>query len=262
MKKILFTLLVLPFISCTGLTNPNYEKNLATAKKIFVLHGEENLEAQHALLSDDMTMEPAAYGMGTLNKEAFGDLIKGYHVAFDEISFEANVWLPGTDNEGNLDGSVRTYGTWTGVNVASGKKLNLKSYHFFNFNEAGLIQQQGDFFDATGMMNATGDKKLVVAELKIKAGKQDAVFALMANESYGLKATRNYKGCNSLVSTFNEESNTLLVISDWDSYEEYAAYLTWRTEEDTELVDLMKPLLIGGMKGLRTVYPNSMYTVY
>ena len=135
-------------------------------------------------------------------------------------------------------------------------------YHFFNFNEAGLIQQQGDFFDATGMMNATGDKKLVVAELKIKAGKQDAFFALMANESYGLKATRNYKGCNSLISTFNEESNTLLVISDWDSYEEYAAYLTWRTEEDTELVDLMKPLLIGGMKGLRTVYPNSMYTVY
>jgi hypothetical protein len=53
-----------------------------------------------------------------------------------------------------------------------------------------------------------------------------------------------------------------LVISDWDSYEEYAAYLTWRTEEDTELVDLMKPLLMGGMKGLRTVYPNSMYTVY
>jgi len=56
MKKILFTLLVLPFISCTGPTNPNYEKNLAAAKKIFVLHGEENLEAQLALLSDDMTM--------------------------------------------------------------------------------------------------------------------------------------------------------------------------------------------------------------
>jgi len=31
-------------------------KNLATSKKIFVLHGEENLEAQLALLSDDMTM--------------------------------------------------------------------------------------------------------------------------------------------------------------------------------------------------------------
>ena len=46
MKKILLALLVLPFISCTGPTNPNYEKNLATAQKIFTLHGEENLEAQ------------------------------------------------------------------------------------------------------------------------------------------------------------------------------------------------------------------------
>ena len=164
MKKILLALLVLPFISCTGPTNPNYEKNLATAQKIFTLHGEENLEAQLALLSEDMTMEPAAYGSKTLNKEAFGDLLKGYHMAFDEINFEANVWLPGTDELGDLDGSVRTYGTWTGVSASTGIRLNLKSYHFFNFNAEGLIQQQGDFFDATGMMNATSMQEPVTTE--------------------------------------------------------------------------------------------------
>ena len=35
---------------------------------------------------------------------------------FDEITYNAEVWLPGTDSLGNLNGSVRTYGVWTAKN--------------------------------------------------------------------------------------------------------------------------------------------------
>ncbi len=50
------------------------------------------------------------------------------------------------------------------MSASTGIRLNLKSYHFFNFNAEGLIQQQGDFFDATGMMNATSLQEPVTTE--------------------------------------------------------------------------------------------------
>ena len=51
MKKLitLFSIAIL-FSSCN--TNPNYTKNLATAQKLFELHGEEDIEAQLALVSN------------------------------------------------------------------------------------------------------------------------------------------------------------------------------------------------------------------
>ena len=46
-------------------------------------------------------------------------MLKGYQDGFEDIKYTANVWLPGSSPEGVLDGSVRTYGTWTGKNVAT-----------------------------------------------------------------------------------------------------------------------------------------------
>jgi len=112
------------------------------------------------------------------------------------------------------------------------------------------------------MMSAVGHKNLVIAEFKIRPGKQDEVFAAMEDEKMGLNITRNYKGCNSLVTTYNEDSNTFWVISDWDSYDDYNAYLEWRTNEFTDLGEALVPLLKGGLNGFRPIFPNSGYKVY
>ncbi len=49
------------------------------------------------------------------------------------------------------DGSVRTYGTWTGVHTESGKEWALKSYHPMAFKD-GKIIGGGDYFDFGGFM--------------------------------------------------------------------------------------------------------------
>ena len=80
-------------------------------------------------------------------------------------------WLTGTSEDGSLDGSVRTYGTWTGTNISTGKELNLKGYWYMNFDVEGKIIAQGDFFDFGGMVDAVYSKNLVIIGLKSKKEK-------------------------------------------------------------------------------------------
>ena len=165
MKKSILLLLLfsLSFISCDS--NPNYESNLAKAKKTFELFQAEDIEAQMALFSDELVYTPPTYGAKDMSKEEFKSLLQMYHAAFDDIVYTPEVWLPGTDDEGKLDGSVRTYGTWNSKNAKTGEQTTpLRSYHFFNFNEKGEIIAQGDFFDATGLMNNLGEKNALTVK--------------------------------------------------------------------------------------------------
>ena len=165
MKKSILLLLLfsLSFISCDS--NPNYEANLAKAKKTFELFQAEDIEAQMALFSDELVYTPPTYGAKDMSKEEFKLLLQMYHAAFDDIVYTPEVWLPGTDDKGKLDGSVRSYGTWNSKNAKTGEQTTpLRSYHFFNFNEKGEIIAQGDFFDATGLMNNLGEKNALTVE--------------------------------------------------------------------------------------------------
>ena len=154
MKKYI---IVISLIMMNCNSNPNYERNLATAQKLFELHGEEDLEGQIILVSKNIKSIPPLYGSKASGYDEYIEMLKGYHEAFDNIKYTADVWLPGTDDKGNLDGSVRTYGNWKGVNVATGKELDLNGYWYFNFDENGLVSEQGDFFDAGGMIDAVYD---------------------------------------------------------------------------------------------------------
>ena len=125
MKNNLFILMISCLIaSCsTSNTHPDYQANLATAKKLFALHAEENYDEQVKLVSKDIVSQPAIYGVDKINYEGYCQMIKGYHAAFDDIKYTADYWLPGTDTLGNIDGSVRTYGTWTGIHTATQKTI-------------------------------------------------------------------------------------------------------------------------------------------
>ena len=85
------------------------------------------------------------------------DLINGLFIKniisdFENMKFTPTYWLPGSDSLGNQNGSVRVYGVWTATHTPTQKSVNLKSYHYWDFDENGLITQTGDYFDATGMM--------------------------------------------------------------------------------------------------------------
>ena len=58
------------------------------------------------------------------------------------------------DDKGKLDGSVRTYGYWSGTHSVSGKSFRGLWYHYLTFDENGKIINGGDFGDATGLVMA------------------------------------------------------------------------------------------------------------
>jgi len=88
-------------------------------------------------------------------KEDVVAYISGWLAAMEDINYEPENFLPGVDPETSLpNGSVRTYGTWTGVNTASGKPFEVKFYHYLTFDDNGMLVNGGDYGDATGVVMA------------------------------------------------------------------------------------------------------------
>ena len=155
MKKI-FIMLVFLLASCSiPQQNPDFEKNVELAKNYFTTFVSEDFDATAALLSDDVEWQGCFYGTTLMNKEQAMEYSKGWHDAMENITYTAENYLPGVDPEtGLLNGSVRTYGTWTGTNTASGKDFEISMYHYFTFNDDGKIINAGDYGDATGLIMA------------------------------------------------------------------------------------------------------------
>ena len=135
---LLFSLFI--FNSCvnndTGVMHPDFEKNKETAIKFIELHNSEDWEAQAQLVHEELDWSPPMYGSENYGKAEHVEAMKMYQQMFDNITFEADYWLPGVDPEtGMNDGSVRTYGTWTGIHTESGKEFKLKAYHPMAFKD-------------------------------------------------------------------------------------------------------------------------------
>jgi hypothetical protein len=159
MKKILpiFLLFIGFTFSCDVApknNNPDYEVNLATAKKYFELFGSEDLEAQKPLICPGVTHYGPFYGSQPGGYDGIIANNKAWQDGFEDITFSDSMWLPGTDSLGLFDGSVRTYGTWNAKNTQTGNVVKLNAYHSFDFNGAGQIHIARDYFDATGVMAA------------------------------------------------------------------------------------------------------------
>ena len=156
MKTTIYLLLSILTIACTGNTtsNPDFEKNLATAQKFIALHGVEDWQSQAALIHDDLDWQPPVYGASTYGKTEHIEAMKMYQALFDNIQYEAQSWLPGVNEETLLpDGSVRTHGIWTGIHTETGISFELTAYHAMEFKD-GKIVRGGDYFDFNGLMNS------------------------------------------------------------------------------------------------------------
>lgn len=153
MKKLLLLLTLGLFLSCSNVQNPDYERNLETAKQWFDNFGNEDLDFTMSFFADDIEYQSAFYAGPLMNKEETREYFKGWHDAMEDIAFEAQNYLPGVDPEtGLLNGSVRTYGNWSGTKSDSGKTFKGLWYHYLTFDENGKIINGGDFGDATGLI--------------------------------------------------------------------------------------------------------------
>ena len=111
-----------------------------------------------------MSINLQIYGVGKIGYDKVLDDAEFYMTNFKDVTFENAIWLPGVDETTLMpDGSVRVYGTWKGVSIATGKSFSLDSYHYFNAKE-GKVYESGDFFDASGKLMAVALDEEVVAE--------------------------------------------------------------------------------------------------
>ena len=157
--KLSYITLLLFIASCApeNENNPTYAANLEIAKNFMLAHGTEDIAAKSAMIHDDLLWQPPMYGSKQYGKSEHIEALKMYQTLFDNIQYTPDNWLPGVLAEtGKLDGSVRTYGTWTDTHVETGKSFSLHSYHTFDFVD-GKIAAGGDYFDFGGFFASFED---------------------------------------------------------------------------------------------------------
>jgi len=153
MKKLLFITLTAFFISCSQGIHSDFDANVESVKTFLELQGTEiDLQAQLNLVHKDLKWQPAFHGSPQIGKEEFGEYLKGWHDTMEDVVYNPINYLPGVLAETGLpDGSVRSYGKWTGIYSETGKSWELTSYHTWDFKD-GLIISGGDYFDAGGLL--------------------------------------------------------------------------------------------------------------
>ncbi|CAI8159598.1 MAG: Uncharacterised protein [Bacteroidota bacterium] len=156
MKNLIYIAVIALLASCSQPQNPNFETNVEIAKAWFADFETEDMDKVAAYFADELEYQGAFYGMPMMTtKDQVVQYMQGWHSAMDNIKYAAENYLPGVDPETSLpNGSVRTYGTWTGVSTTSGKSFEAKFYHYLTFDENGLIINGGDYGDAMGIMMA------------------------------------------------------------------------------------------------------------
>ena len=262
MKKIILLFVGILFIGCDS--NPKYESNLAVAKKWVQAFEDQNIELWKEAVSEDLQDIAPMYGMGMVDYETSLQVAEFYIQNYTDVKFNDPVWLPGIDTlTMKPDGSVRAYGRWSGKSLSTGREFSLMSYHNFDF-EDGKISSTGEYFDATGMVNAVGPAQRNVVVFTAKVSKRNIEkFQELMDSDAGLTVTRNWEGCTHLEAFYNEETETYFIYEYWDSYKQYEEYLDWRFNvEEPSFVKTVTPLVKGGENGMQAYYNNSTYNFY
>ena len=175
-----FLLISFVILSCKQNSHPNYERNLENTQKFFnYINENDGLEKMISMLSPEIKHQSPTYDGKIRNYDERIQELSGYFNGFKNLKYEANIWLPNTDKNGNLTGGVRTYGTWTGEFVETGKNITLNSFHYYNYDDQGKVINSGDFFDASGLLYAIADEQVHVVEMTINGKNKDETIEFM-----------------------------------------------------------------------------------
>ena len=152
MKKIMMIALFGILASCSPGMHPEYANNVETVKTFLELQANESdVNAQMSMVSEELEWQPAFHGATPIGKEAFKAYLLNWQDQMEAVMYTPENFLPGVLVETGLsDGSVRSYGEWTGTHTATGKKWAFISYHTWDFKD-GKIISGGDYFDAGGL---------------------------------------------------------------------------------------------------------------
>jgi hypothetical protein len=136
-----------------------YEKNLATLKTGIDAIEKGDLDAWAANVADSVVFNSPSFGDTIHTKAHWRDLINFFTTNWSGLELTNAIFLPGIDTASHKpDGSVRYYGTWTGVH-SSGIKTDINFYGTFDFNSDNKIVNASEFFDVGGVLNAVTPKK-------------------------------------------------------------------------------------------------------
>ena len=103
--------------------------------------------------ADELEYQSAFYGGPIMNREETRAYLQGWQDAMEDITWEAENYLPGADPETGIpNGSVRTYGTWVGTHN-SGATTVSKYYSVTQFNDDGKIVTALEWFDLGGVFD-------------------------------------------------------------------------------------------------------------
>jgi hypothetical protein len=135
-----------------------YEKNLGALKTAIVAFENKQIDAWAATVADSAKWAPPAYGAIEAKKDDWKKVLSMYMADWDSLKLVNPNFLPGVDSATHeFDGSVRYYGTWTGVHK-SGVHTATNFYGAYNFNKDNKVVFATEFFDVGGMMNAVQKK--------------------------------------------------------------------------------------------------------
>lgn len=175
-----FLLISFVILSCKQNSHSNYERNLENTQNFFnYINENDGLEKMISMLSPEIKHQSPTYDGKIRNYDERIQELSGYFNGFKNLKYEANIWLPNTDKNGNLTGGVRTYGTWTGEFVETGKNITLNSFHYYNYDDQGKVINSGDFFDASGLLYAVADEQVHVIEMTINGKNNDETIEFM-----------------------------------------------------------------------------------
>ena len=175
-------------LSCEVKTHPDYKRNLENTQKFFnYINEKDGLDKMKLMLSAEISHRSPNYDGKIRNYNERIDELSAYFRGFKNLKYEARSWLPNTDKNGKLTGGVRTYGTWTGEFIETGKNISLNSFHYYNYDKQGKVLNSGDFFDATGLLYAVADEQIHVVEMTINVKDSEESFHFMKHYSSIMK---------------------------------------------------------------------------
>ncbi len=145
-----------------------FEKKAETLRAFFKAHGDEDLEAQKAMISDTLRWSPPYYNDNEwLGKEDWVAALQTYHNDYENIEFQEGDLdgaTGGTITNGIWSGSVfpeneatnspdviRSYGTWTATHTETGKDIGVKYFALVWINDDAMIAGYSEYFDVHGL---------------------------------------------------------------------------------------------------------------
>ena len=139
--------------------NAAYETNLAALKGGIAAIEKEDIDAWASEVADSVFFSSPMYGDTITTKQHWKEILSGFFADWDSLKLVNPNFLPGVDSSTHQpDGSVRYYGTWTGVHK-SGKHTSFKFYGAFDFNKDAKIINADEYFDISGVLGSVNTKK-------------------------------------------------------------------------------------------------------